>query len=108
MQRSKSLVSCYIRSTVFGLLFLEWAAALAARRQSTMANDWTFLLQVMNLALVAGTLLAAHVVTGAVSCELCIRREHRARATDSLEERWAMPRVDLHTLSVPGLGLTMA
>lgn len=73
-----------------------------------MANDWTFWLQVMNLALVAVTVLAALVVTGAVGWELWIRREHRARATDSLEELWAMPRVDLHTLSVPGLGLTMA
>jgi hypothetical protein len=60
-----------------------------------MANDWTFWLQVMNLALVAVTVLAALVVTGAVA--------------DSLDaEMWAMSRADLHTLSVPGLGLTMA
>ncbi len=41
-----------------------------------MANDWTFWLQVMNLALVAVTLLAALVVTGAVGWELWARREH--------------------------------
>jgi len=74
-----------------------------------MANDWTFWLQVMNLALVAVTLLAAIVVTGAVGWELWARREHKARAADTLDaELWAMSRADLHTLSVPGLGLTMA
>jgi len=74
-----------------------------------MANDWTFWLQVMNLALVAVTLLAALVVTGAVGWELWARREHKARAADTLDaELWAMSRADLHTLSVPGLGLTMA
>ncbi len=74
-----------------------------------MANDWTFWLQVMNLALVAVTLLAALVVTGAVGWELWARREHKARAADTLDTQlWAMSRADLHTLSVPGLGLTMA
>jgi hypothetical protein len=74
-----------------------------------MANDWTFWLQVMNLALVAITVLAGLVVTGAVGWELWARREHKARAADSLDaELWAMSRADLHTLSVPGLGLTMA
>jgi hypothetical protein len=74
-----------------------------------MANDWTFWLQVMNLALVAVTLLAVLVVTGAVGWELWARREHKARAADSLDaELWAMSRADSHTLSVPGLGLTMA
>lgn len=73
-----------------------------------MANDWTFWLQVMNLGLVAVTLLAALVVTGAVGWELWARREHKAPAAASLEELWAMSRADLHTLSVPGLGLTMA
>jgi hypothetical protein len=74
-----------------------------------MANDWTFWLQVMNLALVAVTVLAALVMTGAVGWELWARREHKADAADSLDaEMWAMSRADLHTLSVPGLGLTMA
>ncbi|MGD0507203.1 MAG: hypothetical protein ABSA27_05370 [Terriglobales bacterium] len=74
-----------------------------------MANDWTFWLQVMNLALVAVTVLAALVVTGAVGWELWNRKEHRAHVADSLDaEMWAMSRADLHTLSVPGLGLTMA
>jgi hypothetical protein len=74
-----------------------------------MANDWTFWLQVMNLALVAVTLLAVLVVTGAVGWELWTRRERKARAADSLDaELWAMSRADSHTLSVPGLGLTMA
>lgn len=74
-----------------------------------MANDWTFWLQVMNLALVAVTLLAALVVTGAVGWELWERRTHKARAAGTLDaELWAMSRADLHTLSVPGLGLTMA
>ena len=72
-----------------------------------MANDWTFWLQVMNLALVAVTLLAAIVVTGAVGWELWARKEHKAPVADSLERLWAMS-PDLHTLSVPGLGLTMA
>ena len=74
-----------------------------------MANDWTFWLQVLNLALVAVTLLAALVVTGAVGWELWARREHKARAANTLDrELWAMSRADLHTLAVPGLGLTMA
>jgi len=65
-----------------------------------MANDWTFWLQVMNLALVAVTLLAVLVVTGAVGWELWARREHKARAADSLDaELWAMSRADSHTLS---------
>ena len=74
-----------------------------------MANDWTFWLQVMNLALVAVTVLAGLVVTGAVGWELWVRKDGKARAADSLDaEMWAMSRADLHTLSVPGLGLTMA
>jgi len=74
-----------------------------------MANDWTFWLQVMNLALVAVTLLAALVVTGAVGWELWARRERKAHAADCLDaELWAMSRADLHTLSVPGLGLTIS
>ena len=74
-----------------------------------MASDWTFWLQVMNLALVAVTVLAALVVTGAVGLELWARRSHKAPVADSLDrEMWAMSPVDLHSLSVPGLGFTMA
>jgi len=92
----------------FWIATSELAAGIAARRSIYMANDWTFWLQVMNLGLVAVTLLAALVVTGAVGWELWARREHKAPAAASLEELWAMSRGDLHTLSVPGLGLTMA
>jgi hypothetical protein len=63
----------------------------------------------MNLALVAVTVLAALVVIGAVGWELRARRERRAHVPDGLDaEMWAMCRTDLHTLSVPGLGLTVA
>ena len=45
----------------------------------------------------------------AVGWELWERRTHKARAAGTLDaELWAMSRADLHTLSVPGLGLTMA
>jgi len=74
-----------------------------------MARDWTFWLQVMNLALVAVTVLAALLVTGAVGWELWARRGHKAHSADSLDaEMWAMSPADLHSLSVPGLGFTMA
>lgn len=74
-----------------------------------MASDWTFWLQVMNLALVAVTVLAALLVTGAVGWELWARRGHKAHAVDRLDaEMWAMSPADLHSLSVPGLGFTMA
>ncbi len=74
-----------------------------------MASDWTFWLQVMNLALVAVTVLAGLLVTSAVGWELWARRHHKAHVADSLDaEMWAMVPADLHSLSVPGLGLTMA
>jgi hypothetical protein len=72
-------------------------------------ENWVFWLQVMNLALVAVTLLAVLVVTGAVAWELLARRVRKARETDNLDaEMWAMLHAESHTLSVPGLGLTMA
>jgi hypothetical protein len=74
-----------------------------------MANDWTFWLQITNLVLVVVTVLAALVVTSAVGWELWARRAHKTRTANSLDaEMWAMSRADFHTLSVPGLGLTMA
>ena len=74
-----------------------------------MTSDWTFWLQMTNLVLVLVTVLAALVVTSAVGWDLWTRWASKARAAGRLDaKRWTMSPADLHTLSVPGLGLTMA
>jgi hypothetical protein len=89
---------------------LEQPPYLGGKEITPMADDWTFWLQVMNCALVGVTLLAALSVVGAVGVELLPRWRHKAgKADDSLDaELQAMLRADTHTLSVTGLGLTMA
>ncbi len=73
-----------------------------------MANDWTFWLQLMNMAFVLISVLSALVVVVAVGMEL-LPRARKARKASSLDaELQAMLRADTHTLSVPGLGFTMA
>jgi len=62
-----------------------------------------------NLVLVLVTVLAALVVTSAVGWDLWTRWASKARAAGRLDaKRWTMSPADVHTLSVPGLGLTMA
>ena len=71
-------------------------------------ENWTFWLNMTNLALGIVTALAVLVVIGAVGWELSARVLRKTRETDKLHaEMWAM----LHgaqTFSVPELGLTMA
>jgi hypothetical protein len=81
-------------------------------------ENWTFWLNMTNFALGIVTLLAVVVVAGAVSWDLFFMWLHKARSRDVTDVRsinmqrlmaevraeWADP----HSLSVPGLGLTMA
>lgn len=72
-------------------------------------ENWVFWLNVTNLALGIITFLAILVVLGAVGWEMLARRVRKAREIDNLDaEMWAMLHAESHTLSVPGLGLTMA
>ena len=72
-------------------------------------ENWVFWLNMTNLALGIGTLLALLVVGGAVGWELLARAARKTRETNNLDaEMWAMLHTESHTLSVPGLGLTMA
>jgi hypothetical protein len=89
---------------------LEWPLLLSGKEVTTMAaENWVFWLNVTNLALGIVTLLAMLAVLGAVGWELLARRVRKARETDNLDaEMWAMLHAESHTLSVPGLGLTMA
>lgn len=82
-------------------------------------ENWTLWLNITNFALGIVTLLAVLVVAGAVSWDLFFMWLHKVRTGDSADIRGInMERLmaevragwgtDPHSLSVPGLGLTMA
>lgn len=82
-------------------------------------ENWTFWLNMTNFALGIVTLLAVVVVIGAVSWDLFFAWLHKVRRADSvnlsainIQRLMAEVRAgwgaDAHSLSVPGLGLTMA
>jgi hypothetical protein len=72
-------------------------------------ENWTFWLNVTNIALGVIVLLALLVVLGAVVSELLARRSRKAREMASIDaELLAMLHAGPHSLSTPGLGLTMA
>ncbi|MGO9273407.1 MAG: hypothetical protein ACLQOO_24740 [Terriglobia bacterium] len=72
-------------------------------------ENWTFWLNMTNIALGVITVLALLVVLGAVGWDLLARTVRKARETHSLgADLRAMLHADSHALSVPGLGLTMA
>ncbi len=82
-------------------------------------ENWTFWLNMTNFALGIVTLLAVLVVAGAVSWDLFFLWLHKVRTGDaadirSINMQGLMAEVragrgpDAHSLSVPGLGLTMA
>ena len=82
-------------------------------------ENWTFWFNMTNFALGMITLLAVVVVMAAVGWDLMVLWLHKARGADrvdvsavnienisaELRARW---RTEPHSLSVPGLGLTMA
>jgi len=77
------------------------------------AENWTFWLNMTNLALGMITVLALIVVFSAVGWDLLVRKVHHARelgTTDlnSFDEDLRAMLQGSHSLSVPGLGLTMA
>lgn len=77
------------------------------------AENWTFWLNMTNFALGIVTVLALVVVLGAVSWDLLVRKVRQPREVGSMdlnkfdEDLRAMLRGS-HSLTVPGLGLTMA
>lgn len=72
-------------------------------------DNWTFWLNMMNLALGIVTMLALVVVFGAVVWELVARWVRKAREMHRIEaEQGAMLHSGSHSTSVPGLGRTMA
>ena len=72
-------------------------------------ENWTFWLNMTNFALGMITVLALVVVFVAVGWDLLVLKVHKTRAMDRIdEELQAMLHAGSHSLSVPGLGLTMA
>jgi len=77
------------------------------------AENWTFWLNMTNFALGIITVLAMVIVFGAVGWDLIVRRVNRVPTLDKLNvnnldaDLRAMLQGS-HSLSVPGLGLTMA
>ncbi len=82
-------------------------------------ENWTFWLNMTNFALGIVTLLAVVVVAGAVSWDLFFMWLRKVRTGDAVDingvnmqrlmaEVRAGWETDAHSLSVPGLGLTMA
>ena len=82
-------------------------------------ENWTFWFNMTNFALGIITLLAVLVVFAAVGWDLMVLWLHKVRKTDSVNigdinmnkinsDLLAIWRGDPHSLSVPGLGLTMA
>ena len=82
-------------------------------------ENWTFWFNMTNFALGIITLLAVLVVFAAVGWDLMVLWLHKVRKTDSVNiatininkinsDLLAIWRADPHSLSVPGLGLTMA
>jgi hypothetical protein len=78
------------------------------------AENWTFWLNMTNFALGIITLLALLVVFAAVGWDLLVRKVQAVRQPDGMDlsnidsELRAMLHGGSHSLSVPGLGLTMA
>jgi hypothetical protein len=76
-------------------------------------ENWTFWLNMTNFALGIITLLALVVVFGAVGWDLLVLKVHNARKLrsadlNSFDEDLRAMLHGSHSLSVPGLGLTMA
>lgn len=71
-------------------------------------QDWTFWLNVTNYVLGAVTGLALLIVLGAVGWELIEKKARKATEMDLDAELQTIFHVGPHSLSVPGLGLTMA
>jgi hypothetical protein len=77
-------------------------------------EDWTFWFNMTNYALGMITLLAVLVVFGALGWDVVLLWLHKARRAERLDlqsagaDLRAMWRSEPHSLSVPGLGLTMA
>ena len=73
------------------------------------AQSWEFWLMMTNYALAVVVALALLVVSGAVAWELTARNAQKVRSMVRVDqEMWAMLHGGAHSLSVPGLGLTMA
>ncbi|MGB8582114.1 MAG: hypothetical protein WCD47_14935 [Candidatus Sulfotelmatobacter sp.] len=71
--------------------------------------DWTYWLQMMNLAMVAVVVLAGITVVIPAFWELGERRRRLARRTLGVDQELrAMLRAEPHRISIPELGLTMA
>ncbi|HTY84262.1 MAG TPA: hypothetical protein VMB19_08580 [Silvibacterium sp.] len=72
-------------------------------------ENWTFWLMMTNYALGLITVIAVVMVAGAVGWDLLGKKAKETRDIEAIEaEVQAMFRGDPHTLSVPGLGFTMA
>jgi hypothetical protein len=75
-------------------------------------ENWTLWLNITNFALGIVTLAALLIVFFAVGCDLIARNLGRVRSQVNLNnidaELQALLHGDTHSLSVPGLGLTMA
>jgi len=71
-------------------------------------ENWTFWLNMTNIALGVITVLALLVVVGAVGWDLLARGVRKAREAHSLGADLRAMLAESHTLSVPELGLTMA
>jgi hypothetical protein len=93
--------------------FVELAEASIGKEVNTMAGEnWTMWLNITNFALGIVTLIALLVVFFAVSWDLLVRKVGRAPVRADLSnldaELQALLHGGSHSLSVPGLGLTMA
>jgi len=72
-------------------------------------ENWTFWLNMTNFALGMITVLALVVVFVAVGWDLLALKFRKAHTMDRIDEELrAMLHAGSHSLSVPGLGLTMA
>lgn len=69
--------------------------------------DWTYWLQMMNLAMVAVVVLAGLTVVVAVVMDLQAKRVRQEGKARSMNEE-VSPMFSAHHISVPELGLTMA
>ena len=72
-------------------------------------ENWTFWLMMTNYALGVITVLALIMVFVAVCWDLIVLRVREARSMNNIDsELRAMLHAGSHSLSVPGLGMTMA
>jgi hypothetical protein len=80
---------------------------VSGKEDTEMAGqDWTFWLNMTNLALGVVTLLALLLVFGAFMWEIAPKwRRKKVAFEEELRARWQSPS---HSLAVPELGLTMA